>query len=194
MGKMIIGPKRSHKLSEQPGVEKAALSYGLKPMNETVVDPTNVATKLGLTAEEIHAILDEKFKGLEKPVEAPLANMLPQQVVTVTLPPVVKEVSVITKDNRSRKYTKLVNEKLKRMVIHGKALSEQHEEQDMQIRNLLEIVSKLRSDLDKLDSREKALEAQIPEEIQEVTQKSPTLLYLGVAASILMSLASLILK
>lgn len=172
MGKMRMGPK----------VTRLGQSRSEIPMSsDMVVDP-------GLSRDEVNDLLDLRIKSLE---------LLPQPVVPETIierTEVVKEVSVVTKDSKSRAHTRLVSKSLKQTKINIDVLRKNQEATDRDLLNTKELVYKLRSELAELDRRERTLELQIPEEKQEVRQSNQTLLYLCVVTSLLLSLADLILN
>ena len=198
MGKMRIGkgaPVKRSKSLEIKGFDKKA---------ETPLFPQLIGVE-GLKNDTAYIVSPEILERLSK-LETDFGK--PRAEVTVDVPallPPVKtvekvvekletrtEVSVITKDKRSRKHSLLVSERLDLLSHKLKMSDTLHEGHSIEIRDLQEYCGKLERELCELRAAEKALEAQIPEEKQEV--RVPGLVYLGVTASILLSILGLILK
>lgn len=169
MGKIKLGPQLDNKV----------------PALITQTEPVQVC-KCNSIKEELISLIPK----------LPEVQILEQKVIekTEVVKELTKEVSVITKDKRSRLHTKLVSKKLNSHQMHIRALNDQIEAQDLEIINLKDLAHKLHSDFDKLDNKQKDLEALIPEEKQEVTQPTFKLVYVTVGISFLFSVLGLILK
>ena len=180
------------------------------PPLKTVETYTPAPSVPEVDTEEIkakfEAMLSEMAKKHQEQQESYLATMRPSfQEVSTTIPEkivekavekveTVREVSVITKDKRVRKYSKLVAERLELQSHKLKVMDTIQEGQSIDIEDLKAHCQRLEMQLAALSERESKLEAQIPEEKQEVKAQSMGLVYLGVTASILLSILGLILK
>lgn len=165
----------------------AASNNKVMPVPPVIIqmDPVQVC-KCDSVREEIISLIPK----------LPELQILEQKVIerTEVVKELTKEVSIVTKDKRSRRHTKLVSEKLNRQQIHIRSLNDQIEQQDSVINNLKDLVHKLRLDLDKLDTKQQNLESLIPEEKQEVKLPSFKLLYVTVGISFLFSVLGLLIK
>lgn len=180
MGKMSFG-------SEKKEIQKIDIGT----INERIIEVPVISEEL------LERIAKLEAKDLGKiEAEAPLASLeLPEiRIVEKTIEKVETrtEVSVITKDKRARKHSLLVKEQLDILSHKLKVSDSLHDGHTIEIQDLQQYVLRLEAKLYELEMREKALEAQIPEEKQEV--KVPGLVYLGVTAAILLSILGLILK
>lgn len=151
--------------------------------------------EVGLSEEQVKAIILAQLEAQEPQLQEMTPKVVEAVEKVIEKTEVVKEVSVITKDNRARQYCKAIRSKLEASSHKLAIVSDVQDIQNKQIEDLQELTFKLQTKLAELEKREAAIEAVIPEEIQEVKEvKVPVLLYVGVGVSLVLSVLSLLLK
>lgn len=182
MGKMIIGPKRSL-------VQGSTVSPNMSGrLSDSELNQSAGIVGQILEMQRLAALVESRTAQTEVVTPTTIVEKTVEKVETRT------EVSVITKDKRARQYTKAVRELVNRKAIILNAVARIQDTHAEEIKALQQLVAKQEARISDIDSREKAIEAAIPEENQVVKQETPTMLYLAVGASLLMSLVSLIIK
>lgn len=155
----------------------------------------------GLTEAQVLELLT-KHMPIPEPKSDIQANLLPSFATLPYLEPktetvikhteIVKEVSKL--DKRARQHTKALKGRLDALSHKVAVEAEATSGHNIDIEALQQHCAKLESKLYELEQRETVLEAQIPEQPQEVKAVAPGLIYLGLSASILLSVLSLILR